>query len=156
MLKVINQDIFKADVTMLIHQANCFGTMGAGIARHVKQLYPGAYEADREYYLPVGDRGRLGNCSVYETVHRTTGKPLLIVNAYGQYHYGGGRQTDVDSLMQAISQAVYHYPQYSQRIALPYKIGCGLAGGDWQEVEQELTYLSNRMNKTFYICKLGN
>ena len=38
-------DIFKGDETFKVHQVNCKGAMGAGIARQVRNDYPEVYDS---------------------------------------------------------------------------------------------------------------
>ena len=40
------------------------------------------------------------------------------------------------------------------KIGIPYKIGCGLAGGDWGEVEKMLQKLSDEHKQDIYLYKL--
>ncbi len=46
---------------VIIHGCNCFCTMGAGIAKAIREQYPAAYEADLA--TEKGNRGKLGSYS---------------------------------------------------------------------------------------------
>jgi O-acetyl-ADP-ribose deacetylase (regulator of RNase III) len=46
---------------LIIHGCNCFCTMGAGIAKTIKQKFPEAYKADLE--TEKGDKSKLGEIS---------------------------------------------------------------------------------------------
>ncbi|MET4074319.1 macro domain-containing protein [Hymenobacter sp. UYCo722] len=121
---------------VIVHGCNCFCTMGAGIAKTVKQVFPAAYEADAA--TVVGDKIKLGQYTV-ATVE-AGGKPLAIVNAYTQYQWKGpGRKADYAALRQVFRRVKQEYA--GQRIGYP-AIGAGLAGGEWSVIaaiiEEEL------------------
>ena len=149
MLHIINGDLLASDATMIIHQANCFNVMGGGIARQIKRRYPQVFHEDRNHSIPVGDINRLGTYSSVSYLNK------IIINAYGQHGYGGDKvYTQTDKLIQAIRQAVQENPNYTTKVGLPYQIGCGLAGGNWEEVFQELSMLSQELQVDFYLYKI--
>ena len=43
-IPIINGDIFESDADAILHQVNCQGKMGSGVARQVKERYPFVYE----------------------------------------------------------------------------------------------------------------
>lgn len=116
------QDIFD----VICHGCNCFCTMGVGLAKKVKLVYPEAYKADLA--TRKGDKSKLGSC----TYHDYNG--FVVVNAYTQYFYGG-KKTNADYV--AIRKCMkWIKNSYSgKRIGLP-KIGAGLAKGDWSIIEK--------------------
>ncbi|MBD2769510.1 macro domain-containing protein [Hymenobacter sp. BT664] len=121
---------------VIVHGCNCFCTMGAGIAKTIKQVFPAAYEADLA--TPVGDKAKLGHYTVANV--QVGGKALTILNAYTQYHWQGrGRKADYDALRQVFRRIKQEYA--GQRIGYP-AIGAGLAGGEWPVIaaiiEEEL------------------
>ena len=44
---------------VIIHGANCQNTMGSGVAKQIKEHFPGAYDADLR--TTKGDREKLGH-----------------------------------------------------------------------------------------------
>ncbi|MGA8944018.1 MAG: hypothetical protein WB502_15090 [Thermoactinomyces sp.] len=66
MIYIQQGDLLQSDCTVIAHQCNCFATMGAGIAKQIKERYPEAYEADRNFPIPIGIRKRLGHFSKAE------------------------------------------------------------------------------------------
>lgn len=142
-------DLLKSDCTIIMHQANCFSTMGAGIAKLIAELYPEAEIADREYIGKPEDK--LGKFS-FATV-----KNITIVNLYGQFHYGRGKQTNYKMLEKAINDFIEFAKENKinmDKIGVPYKMGCGLAGGDWAIVEKILFEQSEKHNLNIYIYQL--
>ncbi len=121
---------------ILVHGCNCFCTMGAGIAKTIKQVFPAAYQADLA--TVAGDRAKLGTYSTARV--EAEGRPLTIVNAYTQYQWRGpGPHADYEAIRQVFRRLKQEFA--GQRIAYP-AIGAGLAGGDWATIaaiiEEEL------------------
>lgn len=113
------------DFDVIVHGCNCFCTMGAGIARAIRDQFPEAFAADQA--TVAGDRDKLGSYSA-ATVLRA-GRELTVVNAYTQYHFHGpGVLVDYPALRQVFTAIARDFP--GKRIGYP-KIGAGLAGGDW-------------------------
>jgi O-acetyl-ADP-ribose deacetylase (regulator of RNase III) len=110
---------------VVVHGCNCFCTMGAGIAKTIKQVFPAAYQADLA--TAAGDRAKLGTYSTAQ-VDRT-GSKLTIVNAYTQYQWRGpGPNVDYEAIRHVFRRLKQEFT--GQCIAYP-AIGAGLAGGDW-------------------------
>lgn len=111
---------------VIIHGCNCFCTMGAGIAKQIKSIFPAAYKADCQ--TPKGERSKLGTYSSAKVDH------LTIVNAYIQYDWrGSGQKADYDAIRSCLAKVAADFS--GARIGLP-QIGAGLAGGDWGTIMQ--------------------
>ena len=124
---------------VIVHGCNCFCTMGAGIAKAIKQEFPEAYEADCQ--TPKGDKNKLGTIS-YAKIERD-GIDLIVINGYTQFNYSGnGILVDYDAVASVFNLIKQQFS--GQKIGYP-QIGAGLAKGDWQiissiidrELEQE-------------------
>jgi O-acetyl-ADP-ribose deacetylase (regulator of RNase III) len=110
---------------IVVHGCNCQCTMGAGIARTIKQRFPEAYAADKA--TPKGLRDKLGTISFARIQRPSVG--FVIVNAYTQFHWrGSGLKADYDAIKQAMREVKDRFS--GLRIGYPL-IGAGLAGGDW-------------------------
>ncbi len=125
---VVEGNLLNAPVDVIGHQVNCKGVMGAGIALQLRQKYSGLFDHYKEY-LATTPRP-LGTVSLYHE----QGKPL-VANIYGQDGYGRDkRYTDYDALESALWELAYIADIHGMTVGLPYGIGCGLAGGDWNIV----------------------
>ena len=153
-LIIVEGDLLKSDCTMIMHQANCFGKMGAGIAKQIAKEYPSVYLADINYDIPVGSRDRLGRWSGAFVTSNYTNTPQLIVNLYGQYNYGRGLQTDYDALSWALATALVQTKSHTGKVGVPYGMGCRLAGGDWRIVSNILDDISGGQGLDIYAYKL--
>lgn len=123
---------------IIIHGANCFNTMGGGIAKQIKAKYPGAANADARTFR--GDFNKLGNCTMFDA-----GK-FLIVNAYTQYNMSKGEDVFEYAAFSLILQKIAHfYP--TAKVGLPM-IGCGLAGGNKEIIMAIMEDFSEKITST--------
>ena len=137
MISEVQGDIFKVkDLDIIAHQANCFHTMGSGIAAQVREKYPAAYEADCQ--TGNGDKGKMGTLSMAD-IPRDDGTILTIVNIYGQYTFERDRRaTSYDALYDGLSTLKGHMLRiepYKHKkawhLGVPKFMGCALGGGSW-------------------------
>lgn len=121
---VIEKDILSITEGIIGHQVNTQGVMGAGLALKIREKYPQVYEEYRKNTLS------LGNIQVV-----TINPSLFIVNMAAQRTWG---RRGVHTNYQALESTLKHLTQLLLTlplpIYLPYKLGSGLAGGDWSIV----------------------
>mgnify|MGYP006424829495 CR=1 FL=1 len=127
---MIRGDLLESDCNILIHQANCFHTMGAGIALALRKRWPKVFEADKK--SKKGDEGKLGTFTVANVADSK-----WVVNLYAQHRYGRDRRyTNYDALsdgLKAISLRL-NERNSSLKVGMP-KMGCYNAGGSWTIVK---------------------
>lgn len=144
----IEQNIFEGSWNGMVHVCNLHHTFGAGIARQVKNLYPQAYDADLR--TKKADPNKLSSFSYAKVKNRE------IFNLYAQKGIGSnGAPLNRNLQYDAFYDGVFKICQCIQsnnaivqyKLAFPYQIGCGLAGGEWQIVFSILknveSYFSN-------------
>lgn len=115
---------------VIVHGCNCFNTMGAGIAKRIKEEFPEAYIEDRK--TEYGALGKLGNISY--AIVPVSNNELVVVNGYTQYNYKGHRPlVNYKALRKVFKnvKSLFH----GRQIAYP-KIGAGLAGGNWNVIQK--------------------
>ena len=112
--------------------------MGSGIAKQIRDRYPNVYE---EYKQNVNS-----HVNKYELLGSVLiswiDKEHLVANFFSQYNYAPRtiRHTNYDRFetcceyLKEFINTVYPDRTRDIRIGFPYKIGCGLAGGDWSIV----------------------
>lgn len=133
-------DLLHSPCNIIMHQTNCQKTMGAGIAKQIKQMYPEAYRADYRFMMGLPPGSKLGNFSWAQC---EDGR--FVVNLYGQLRYGRDvRQTDYRALESALRQAFGWIKNNfaSPTIGLPKGMGCNNAGGDWETVYEIIDTVS--------------
>lgn len=129
MITFVDGNIFEGFCDVVCHQVNCQGVMGSGIAKEVRGRFPEVYKKFHETYEKKGNK--LGNIDVVDVC----GGKRFIVNMYSQDNYlpRGVRHTDYAAFEACLLKIKEHF--YDKRheitIGFPYKIGCGLGGGNW-------------------------
>lgn len=142
-IHVVNGDIFKTHCNIICHQVNCQGVMGHGIAKQVKKKYHGVFNAYKKYCDAHADNreAMLGEALIIDMYHGAAVCDWLvnedskyIANIFGQLTYGTGLRTDYTALVKGFEMVANFAQEHNLSVAIPYKIGCGLAGGDWNKV----------------------
>lgn len=131
-MKTVTGDLItlalEGEFDVIIHGCNCYNTMGAGIARAVRDRLPEAFAADRATIK--GDFEKLGTYTSAEMVRDDV--RFTVINAYTQGNYrGSGALVDYDAIRSNFRAVAKNFPD--ARIGYP-KIGAGLAGGDWDRI----------------------
>jgi len=127
-VKYVHGDLLALDQDFdaIVHGCNCHQRMGAGIAVAIKKKYPEAWEIDRDCKLTP--KKRLGTIK-YTTVQHEP----VVINAYTQFNYGTNTMNaDYKAIRSCMKEIKKEFT--GQRIGLP-QIGAGLAGGDWNIIE---------------------
>ena len=127
-VKEIKGDLLTADVKIRGHQVNCRGVMGAGIAKQVREKYPEAFEQ----YKALCDQ--FGSSLLGHTQFVTCHDGTIIANMFAQDGFGPGLQTNMTALDECLSQVATLAYRVNASVGFPKLLGCGLAGGDWDEV----------------------
>lgn len=134
-------ELFKeGEFDVIVHGCNCFATMGAGIALTMGNEFPEAKAADKRLKIPNGKK-RLGKLSYAEIDGIPNDKDKAFVfNLYTQFNPGPDFKMKAlkDSLGNMIKQLEFQYEEFDPsdiKIGFPL-IGCGIAGGDWNEVKK--------------------
>jgi len=127
MIPIINGDILNdAKESIICQQVNCRSVMGKGLGLQIRVKYPEVYysyiiQCQKSKY----SKDLLGTVLFVNTRHNT------IANIFGQYDYGTNKQyTDYDALRKGFEVI----KSKNKTVAIPYGIGCGLGGGDWDTV----------------------
>lgn len=131
MIKIIEGNILNAKEDIIAHQVNCQGVMGAGLAKQIKSKYYNSYLTYKNMCDEAEDKKELlGRIKQYR---ENDGK--TICHIFSQLDYGRSkRQTDYEALHKGLKKLEIVARNTDKTIALPFGIGCGLAGGDWSIV----------------------
>lgn len=128
--RLIKGDITETELKYIAHGVNCQNKMGSGVAKALYEKFPEVKEMYHKYFEHPRGKVPLG-CS--QLVHTKEGK--FIYNLFTQEYYGydGKRYVNYG----AVANCFMELSEFRQGeiIAIP-KIGCGLAGGNWEFMEQ--------------------
>lgn len=137
-MEIVNGNIFDCTEDIIVHQTNCQGVMGHGIAKQVKDRYPEVFQGYYHYCKTNEPESLLGEALIIEA---NDGK--YIGNIFGQLNFGEGLQTDYERLQNGLQEICDFAKEHKLSVAIPYKIGCGLAHGDWGVVAKIINKVFN-------------
>jgi len=165
--KEIYASIFDVSAQVIVHQVNCMGVMGSGVAKQVKDRFPSVL-IEYQKFVKTQEHNCLGDCLIVDS--RKPG--LRIANLFGQYYYRGFKSNDVytindlwkqtDDLRFTNYEAFWRglvdlrnklLPQ-EQVIAFPYKIGCDRGGADWNVISEMIKAVFKETDKEILICRI--
>jgi O-acetyl-ADP-ribose deacetylase (regulator of RNase III) len=148
MIKIVQGDVTKASENIIIHQVNCQGKMGSGVAKGIRSSFPKVYDEYMKMCEWAKEKERLlGHAQVVQV-----GDNKYIVNLFSQLFYGydGKRYTSYDALYDGFSYIAEHAKRTNKSVAMPYLIGCGLGGGDWGIVYRIIEQIFGDYEVTLY------
>lgn len=149
MVKIIDGNLLEADVDIICHQVNCQGVMGVGLAKQIRDKYPEVYAEYKQKCFKHKPEELLETTQFIEC---HDGK--IVANLFGQLNYGRGKQyTDYYALSRSLKILVDKAKDEYKSIGIPYKLGCGLAGGDWRTVYQIIDRVIGFYDRDVYIYK---
>ena len=126
--RYINGDITETELTYIAHGVNCQNRMGSGVAKALFTRFP---EVKIEYHKLFDDyfKPSLGEIDYVQSGDK------YIINCFTQFNYGydGKRYVNYAAVAQCFESIRIQLK--GEIIAIP-KIGCGLAGGNWEFMEQ--------------------
>ena len=157
MITIKEGSLFDAPCGLICHQVNCKGVMGAGVAKEFKERFPQTF-LDYQYHCNIQGNKLLGQV----LFSREGDYKYTTCCMAAQYGYGRDKNfvyTDYDafkkcceSIASFVKDSYYNYTNVP--INMPYKIGCGLANGDWsiiykiiEEVFKDYNVILWRLNK---------
>jgi O-acetyl-ADP-ribose deacetylase (regulator of RNase III) len=105
------------------HGCNCRGVMGAGIAKHVRDRWPGAYDE----YRALCDRGFFKPGSVHAWSDWRTGQHVFNLGT----QLDPGPCASLSAIEEAVSWMFRTKPGNGLHVIAIPRIGCGIGGLDW-------------------------
>jgi len=148
-MKTVFKDILNVRKGVICHQINPF-VMGAGLARAIRAMYPVHYR-DFERWKSTRQRIDMG-----DVIFTRVNEHLTIAGMVAQADYGRKKDhcyTDYQAFTSCLNvlYSFSHDRDIVDHVYLPWKIGCGLAGGDWSRIQGLIAqFLPDAI-----LCKLG-
>lgn len=144
-LTIVNGDLLEATEDYIVHQCNC-------VTNHSKHLAKSVFDA-----FPYANTYK--NRSKDPTTHHTPGtidvkgdgiNQRYIINAYAQYYPSKSKYSNdsYEKRLQWFEECLQKISQIKdirkKSIALPYNIGCGSAGGNWETYCEVIKDFANK------------
>lgn len=123
---------------VILHQVNCQGVMGSGVARDIRNKYPKVFEEYSRIANPAST-SRFAGADLLGIAQCVDVTPeLSIFNLFGQQFYGREpkRYTSYDALDTALAEVanqLRYFKIESNQVNLPL-LGSGLGGAHWPTV----------------------
>lgn len=143
------QALLEGEVDALMHCCNCQGKMNSGIAKQIRNTFPRVYD----YYMEHSSDLELGEVQVINVGSLCKRDNSFVVNLLGQEYYGYDNKRYVN--YGALSHSIYQgllcllksvtCEDMPLKIAIPYKMGCDRAGGDWAIVSEMVEYFCKEL-----------
>ena len=133
MITIKRGDLLSATEKIIGHQVNCYGIAG-GLAAAVFDKYPYVWN-DYDQWVRIANIG--GSAWSPLGAAQLTGEQSdghIICNLYGQKLPGADYRPK--ALEAALTMLGNCARKLNASVALPWKISCGICGGDWNEVYQ--------------------
>ena len=126
----IKKDITTIESGTIVHQVNCRGAMGSGVALAIKKKWPEVYDAYRAYFdseefcLELNVLGAIDVVKINDS--------LSVVNLYGQDSYGNDGKRYTSYCAWELALPAIKNRNLPEPIYFPYNVGCDRGGGDWR------------------------
>lgn len=127
--------------------------MGSGLAKAIREKYPIVYTEYRNFYDSVKDKTFLHGKIQLIPVEANR----VIINFFAQdsYGYDGKCYTDNNFFLNCLIELQNLFETNNITLAFPWKIGCGLGGGDWDNdiYPMIIKQLNDKYNIEFWSLK---
>lgn len=131
MIKVVYGDLMQATEDIIVHQVNCKGVMGSGVAKQIKANFPEVFNEYRGHAQSHDSDELLGTAQFVFS----PSKNKIVANVFGQDSFGASRRRTFESaLIWGLIKVKEFAEDNNMSVAMPYNIGCALGGGDWNTV----------------------
>ena len=120
--------------------------MGGGLARQLANQYPMLEEAYSQYCKSYdNDYKKLRGQAIYGVCSKK-----IIANIFSQKI---NFNTDYKAMKKGLTDIKVLAKNHNFTIAIPYKIGCGIANGDWNKVRKIIDKVFKDYDITIYKLK---
>jgi len=142
MIKYVKGDIFDTECQAMVVPVNIEGVAGAGLAKQFKEKYP--YWYMNYHTWCYNQKAGLGKVHV----HVRWLNEYIISFPTKKYWRNPSRleyiEVGLEALVELLDEGVGYFKYPIKSVAIP-KLGCGLGGLDWKDVQKLIEkYLSRR------------
>jgi len=153
MIKIVTGNLMDAKEKYLCHQCNCITNRSKHLASTVFKAFPYA-----DIYSQRKQPDKPGNI-----ILRGDGSnQRYVVAMLGQYYpgrtkYPNSRKDGLQARLSYFKACLEQMKCLEGSFAFPWRIGCGAAGGNWDDYYQEIeNFAAEKIDHTIAIYKLEN
>lgn len=160
MITEIKGDAVKAlkdgDISILIHQVNCQGVMGSGIAGQIRKEFPEHYTDYLEYVESNTILSKTQKLLLGTFLPTYVGDYKTVYGLFSQDNYGSDKKlyTNYAAFTLGLDAILRNYQSSTVKIGIPAFIGCGLGGGDWDIIKPIIEYVASSNDVDVYLYSL--
>lgn len=138
MIEIVTGDLLDSKEKYIGHQCNCLTQNSAGAAKAIFDKWPHANTYQKRGRDSEGKNAHIDSPGTIDIMGDGKDK-RYVINMYAQYYPGKPKYPNSNLDGTLVRQINFHRClllvakiQDLESIAFPYKIGCNLAGGDWE------------------------
>jgi O-acetyl-ADP-ribose deacetylase (regulator of RNase III) len=135
-IEFVEGNILDSHANIIVQSVNHKKVMGSGLAKQIRQKYPNILDD----YILMCEKYKFNEISIEGLVYwfgisDDKYRVQYIASIFGQENYGTDRRhTNYFSLINGLNSVFIYAENLNLSVAIPYGIGCGLGGGDWDIV----------------------
>ena len=141
-VQTVKGDLTEQNVDYIVHQCNCTSKGAKGLAKVIFAKFP-------ETNIYSGPRRVPKPGEIYVLPTRGESGPQYVVNLVGQHSPGRPRKSEtaeqrIGWFETGLETLLEEHELTDKTVAFPKNIGCGLAGGDWNEYLNVIQWFANQ------------
>lgn len=132
--KLVVGDLLCAKEDLIVQQVNHAGVMGAGLALKIRSKWPGIFDPYKNFCNTYDFEATKASGMIM--LYDIPGSSQKVVCLFGQRSFGFkyACYTDYLAVENGLLTVAKLCEQQGYTVALPFNMGCTLAGGDWDIV----------------------
>lgn len=138
-IKYIHGNLFDSQCNIIAHGCNCKGGFGSGLAGQIAKKWPRVREAYLEHHNIFG--WKLGDVQLVFCNDDFSFPIIANMATQKDFGYDGKKYVDYNAVGKCLKQVFMYADKKGYSIAMP-RVGCGLAGGNWEAVKRIVEFLS--------------
>ena len=150
-MKIIVDDILNAKEKYIAHQCNCVTTYAKGLAKSINSRYPWA-----DAYTNRTTNDIVGTIKIFESPSQDKAVICMFAQFYPSKPIKNSKEDTYKQRIKHFQQCLDEMKKIqTDKIAFPFLIGCGLAGGDWNIYKKMLENFEKETNIEVILYKLN-
>lgn len=132
MIRKIAGDIVKDSTGIICHQVNHQGVMGGGVALSIREQLLTA----RQYKRYQTRCTSSGSSLLGKVMYMKCEGNKVVANMFSQNAFSDANNlTNYEAMEKCFKQVRAYAERRNLPVFIPYRIGCGIAGGNWDRVK---------------------